>query len=68
MIKIKTVYDNKKNAFACEYATKNTHTMEHICLLARIWLEINKNDDISDEDVYKTMSEIRKQLISEEED
>lgn len=66
MIKIQTKYNNKTDEFGCKCDTENTHSMEHLCLMAYLWNCINKNDpQLSDRNILKTIKQIKSQLLEQ---
>lgn len=69
MIKIETHYDNDTDNFSCECHTRETHTLEHLSLIAYIWNKINQNDkEISDIQIFAEVIDIKNQIRNREEE
>lgn len=63
MIKIETSYKDATDEFCCEYEQQKSHTLEHIALIAKLWLTINENDEhINDMQILIEVNNIKNQL------
>ena len=61
MIKIKTKID-KENSFTFDYHCKESHTLEHAILIAKLWNMIYENErNMNDDDIHKLIKEILKE-------
>ncbi len=59
MIKIETSYENNTDDFIYKYDCKNSHTMEHLCLIAKLVKQILKNQkDIDLDIIFKMVRDI----------
>ena len=63
MIRIKTNYNNKTDDMTFDYHCKNSHTLEHAIVIAKLWNEITKrqdevHEDLDDEKIYKLIQEL----------
>ena len=62
MIKIKTEYNNETDDMLFDYVTKNSHTMEHAIVIAKLWDLISTNQpDMSDAEILQLVYNILKQ-------
>lgn len=62
MIRIKTDYNNKTDDMLFDYKTKNSHTLEHAIVIAKLWNLISINDpNMSDIEIVKLINELLKE-------
>ena len=65
MIKLKSDYNYKTDDMTFNYHCKNSHTLEHAIVIAKLWNEITKRQDevhenLNDEKIYELVKDILK--------
>ena len=59
MIRIKTEYNNETDDMLFDYKTKNSHTLEHAIVIAKLWNLISKNQpELEDFEIFQLVDEL----------